>query len=116
MEKLTFGIENASNRSCERNSGKIWTEEAKSRVTGLRRCSQLSTSRQCKFYRRSGTMSMGRGYCDLDCDQTTCDGDIDFCEKPSSLRTYFFEQLKRGGSLSWEIGRKTVHFSGGRKA
>jgi len=59
-------------------------------------------------------MGRGLGYCDLNCDQTTCDGDIDFCEKPASLRTYFFEQVKRGGRLAVEIHRKDVHFSGDR--
>jgi len=78
----------------------------------------MSISKQCKFYRGSGAMSMGRGlgYCDLDCDQTTCDGDIDLCEKPVSLRTYFFEQVKRGGGLAWEITRKKVHLSENLKA
>ena len=73
--------------------------------------------RQCKFYRGSGTLSMdqGIGYCDLDCNQTTCDGDIDFCQNSSSLRTYFFEQVKRDGGLAWQIGRENVHFSGSRK-
>ncbi len=77
----------------------------------------LAISRQCKFYRNSGTLIMGRrvGNCDLDCDQTTCDGDIDFCEKPGSLRTYLFEQVKREGGLAVEIRRKNVHFSGDRK-
>lgn len=74
-------------------------------------------SRQCKFYRDSRTVSMGQGIgcCDLDCNQTTCDGDIDFCKNPSSLRTYFFEQVKRDGGLAWQIGRENVHFSGSRK-
>ena len=78
----------------------------------------MSTSRQCKFYRDLDTLSMGRrlGYCDLDCDHATCDGDIDFCEKPTSLRTYFFEQVKREGGLAWEIRRKNVNFSGSRTA
>ncbi len=78
----------------------------------------MSISKQCKFYRGLGAMSMGRGlgYCDLDCDQTTCDGDIDLCQKPVSLRTYFFEQVKRDGALAWEIRRKKVHLSENLKA
>ena len=78
----------------------------------------VSISRQCKFYRDLDTLRMGRrlGYCDLDCDHATCDGDIDFCEKPASLRTYFFEQVKREGGLAWEIRRKNVNFSGSRTA
>lgn len=78
----------------------------------------MSISRQCKFYRGSGILRMGRdiGYCDLDCDQTTCDGDFDFCERPVSLRTYFFEQVKRDGGLEWETRRKSVHFLENQKA
>ncbi len=77
----------------------------------------MSISRQCKFYRDLGNLNMGRGlgYCDLDCDQTMCDGDIDFCRAPISLRTYFFEQVKRDGGLEWEVSRRNVHFSENRK-
>ena len=77
----------------------------------------MPISRLCKFYRGSGTLSMGRGigYCDLDCDQTTCDGDIDFCQKPVSLKTYFLEQVKREGGLQWER-RRNVHSSENQKA
>ena len=77
----------------------------------------MVASRICKFYKDSGTLGVGRGigYCDLDCDQTTCDGDIDFCEKPIVLRTYLFEQVKRGGDLEWER-KRNVHFSGSLKA
>lgn len=32
------------------------------------------------------------GYCDLDGNQTVCDGDLTFCEKPSSLKKYQDEQ------------------------
>ena len=46
--------------------------------------------------------------------QTTCDGDIDFCEKPNVLKTYLFEQRKREGGLEWER-RRNVLFSGNQK-
>ena len=73
----------------------------------------MANSRQCKFYRNLDKMNMGQrlGYCDLECDHTTCNGDIDVCERSSSLRTYFFEQVKREGRLSWQIPRRSVHFS-----
>ncbi len=76
----------------------------------------MSISRECKFYRDSGTINMvkGMGYCDRDCDQTTCEGDIDFCEKPSSLKTYLIEQMKREGGLEWER-KRNVPFSGNQK-
>jgi hypothetical protein len=76
----------------------------------------MLSSKFCKFYRDSGTVNMGKGigYCDLDCDQTTCDGDIDFCEKPDSLKIYLFEQMKKGGCLEWERKRDAL-FTGNRK-
>jgi hypothetical protein len=76
----------------------------------------MGISRACKFYRDSGTINMGKGigYCDLDCDQTTCEGDIDFCENPISLKTYLIEQMKREGGLEWER-KRNVRFSGNQK-
>jgi len=76
----------------------------------------MGTSKHCKFYRDCGTVNVGRGlgYCDLDCDQTTCEGEIDFCEKPDSLKTYLFAQLKREGGLEW-VRRRNVPFSENRK-
>ncbi len=77
----------------------------------------MAILRQCKFYRNLDKLSTDRrlGYCDLECDHSTCKGDIDFCERSSSLRTYFFEQVKREGGLSWEIPRRSVHFSENHK-
>ncbi|MEW6376270.1 MAG: hypothetical protein AB1502_10850 [Thermodesulfobacteriota bacterium] len=76
----------------------------------------MSISKQCSFYRDSETLNMGCGigYCDLDCDRTTCDGDIQFCEKPDVLRKYLLEQKKRDGGPGWER-RRNVHFSGGQR-
>jgi hypothetical protein len=76
----------------------------------------MLSSRFCKFYRDSGTISVGRGlgYCDLDCVQTTCDGDIDFCEKPNVLKKYLSDQRKREGGSLWEKKRDAL-FSGNRK-
>ncbi len=76
----------------------------------------MSILRPCSFYRDSGTLNMGRGigYCDLDGDQTTCDGDIDFCEKPDVLKKYLLEQRKREGGSVWERGRD-ARFSGNQK-
>jgi hypothetical protein len=76
----------------------------------------MSNLRECSFYRDSETLNMGQGigYCDLDCDRTTCDGDIQFCEKPDILRKYLLEQKKREGGLGWEK-KRNVHFSGGER-
>lgn len=68
----------------------------------------MTDVRRCKFYRDTDTIhiGVGIGYCDLDCDQTTCEGDIDFCEKPDSLKIYLFEQIRREGGVNWESKRK----------
>jgi hypothetical protein len=76
----------------------------------------MEIPRRCKFYRDPGnvTMDRGIGYCDLDSDQATCDGGIDFCEKSIALKTYLFEQIKRGGGLEWER-KRNVPFSTDQK-
>ncbi len=45
---------------------------------------------RCLFYRASEGIGLGRGigHCDLDGGQTVCDGDPNFCEKPSELKKY----------------------------
>ncbi len=51
---------------------------------------------QCPFHRSSDNVSVGRGigYCNLDCTQTICDGDVDFCENPGFLKRYLLEEKK----------------------
>ena len=72
----------------------------------------MPISRPCSFYRDSESLNLGRGigYCDLDCDRTTCDGDIHFCEKPEILKKYLMEQKRREGGMGWEK-RRNVPFS-----
>jgi len=76
----------------------------------------MATLGLCSFYRNSGTLIMGQpmAYCDLDCDRTTCDGDLQFCEKPDVLRRRSSDQKKKGGDLGWER-RKDAHFSGSQR-
>jgi len=76
----------------------------------------MAISGLCSFYRNSGTLIMGRpmAYCDLDCDRTTCDGDLHLCEKPDVLRKRLSDQKKKGGDLEWER-RKDAHFSGSQR-
>lgn len=53
--------------------------------------------RICLFYRTSSSsLIYGRfiGYCDLDCDRTTCDGEIVYCEKPDILKKYLINHKK----------------------
>jgi len=69
--------------------------------------------RPCSFYRDSGTPNMGRGigYCDLGCDQTTCDADIHFCEIPDILKKYLLAERRRE---EWEK-KRDAPFSGNQK-
>jgi hypothetical protein len=36
----------------------------------------------------------GIGYCDIEGNSTTCEGDVSFCEKPDALREYFRKKLE----------------------
>jgi hypothetical protein len=49
---------------------------------------------------------MGRviGYCDLDCDRTTCYGDTDLLEKPDTLGKYLLRNS--GKKEAWDGGRE----------
>jgi hypothetical protein len=66
----------------------------------------------CKLYADSGSVEIGQdaGYCDLDCDQTTCKGGLDSCQKSDILKRYCFEQIKREGGLEWEKRRNVSFF------
>ena len=78
----------------------------------------MAISRLCKFYRdlcrlyaESGSVEMERetGYCDLDCNQTTCKGWLDSCQKSDVLKRYYFEEIRREGGFEWDK-RKNVSF------
>jgi hypothetical protein len=62
--------------------------------------------KECPFYRTSESLSMGRGlgYCDLDCDRATCEGDQHLCEKPDALKKYLSEQKKRERGIEYYSG------------
>ena len=47
----------------------------------------METDLKCSFYRNSKNIDIGHGlgFCNLDGDQTICNGDINYCEKPSTL-------------------------------
>lgn len=79
----------------------------------------MATQRLCRFYRdfcklyadsESSHMDKGIGRCDLDCDQTTCKGGLDSCQKSDILKRYYFEQIKREGGLEWERKRNVFFF------
>jgi len=50
----------------------------------------MAFQKHCRFYRDSKSLSIGHGigFCDLDANRTICDGDLNFCEKPSDLMKY----------------------------
>lgn len=59
--------------------------------------------KECPFYRTSESLNMGRGvgYCDLDCDRATCEGDQHLCEKPDALKKFLSEQKKREKGMAY---------------
>jgi len=56
-------------------------------------------------------MGQGIGYCDLGCDQTTCDADIHFCEILDILKKYLLAERRRE---EWEK-KRDAPFSGNQK-
>jgi len=67
----------------------------------------MDLERKCPFYQRCENLNVGRGigYCSLDGDQPTCDGDIHFCETIDLLKGYCFVQKRR---KEWEK-RRNAH-------
>jgi hypothetical protein len=63
-------------------------------LTSIREGKQVSIKQLCSFYRDSEGLGLGRGigHCDLDGGQTVCEGDLNFCEKPTDLKKYESKQ------------------------
>jgi DNA-binding NtrC family response regulator len=59
----------------------------------------MSTAGKCSFYRNPQSLAMGRGlgYCDLDGDQASCEGDVQFCKNREALRKQLLEQKGKEG-------------------
>ena len=69
----------------------------------------MSTASKCSFYRspQSIAVGIGLGYCDLDGDQTICDGDVQFCKDPETLRKRLLERKsKEASNHKGEEGQK----------
>ena len=51
---------------------------------------------KCLLFRRRGSSSMKKrpGYCEIDDQNATCEGDVSFCEKPDAFREYFRKKLE----------------------
>jgi hypothetical protein len=77
----------------------------------------MTIERLCKFYEDTEATHHGRdiGCCDLNCDQTTCQGDIDFCKNPDMLKRYLFAQMRKEGGLKWVVRRNVPLFIGSQK-
>ena len=56
----------------------------------------MGDERKCPLFRKpeSISMGMGIGYCDIDSGSTTCDGDVNFCERPDALKKYLRARLE----------------------
>jgi hypothetical protein len=76
----------------------------------------MTGSKQCSYYRNSGTSNIERGigYCDLDCDRSNCDGEIKFFKKTDVLRNYLSQHEKREGDFQWKKRRNPL-FSGDQR-
>jgi hypothetical protein len=53
---------------------------------------------KCLLYMKPKSL-MGKriGHCDVDSSSATCEGDVNFCERPESLRQYFRRIVEEGG-------------------
>jgi len=73
----------------------------------------MDLEKKCSFYRSCENLNVGRGigYCNLDGDQPTCDGDIHFCETLDLLIGDSSVQKRR---KEWEK-RRNAHSSGSQK-
>jgi hypothetical protein len=71
---------------------------------------KMLPERRCSFYRDSVSLSVDRGlgYCDLDCDRTTCNGYIQFCEKAETLKRYLIEKGKGKQGLDLQQRKKQL--------
>lgn len=65
----------------------------------------METELICSFYRNSKNIDLGRGlgFCDLDGGQTICNGDLNYCEKPSTLSN---SQKQQNGNGNGKNRRK----------
>jgi hypothetical protein len=77
----------------------------------------MTIQKLCKFYRDTETVRHNRGIgcCDLDCNQTTCEGNIDICQNPDMLKRYLFAQMRKEGGLKWVVRRNVPLFIGNQK-
>ena len=56
---------------------------------------EMEEKKKCPLFRQPEGLSFGKGvgYCDIDNDSTTCEGDVKSCEKPDALKQYLRRKL-----------------------
>jgi len=56
---------------------------------------EMSNQKICPLFRRPEGLGMGKGigYCDIDSGSMTCEGDVEFCERPDALKKYLRAKL-----------------------
>ncbi len=56
---------------------------------------EMRNQKICPLFRRPEGLGMGKGigYCDIDSGSTTCEGDVEFCERPDALKKYLRAKL-----------------------
>ncbi len=55
----------------------------------------MGEKKKCPLFRKPENLSIGKGigYCDFDNSSRTCEGDVEFCERPDALRLYLRKRL-----------------------
>ena len=56
----------------------------------------MGEEKKCPLFRRPETLSIGKGigYCDIDSSSATCEGDVNYCERPDALKRYLRNKLE----------------------
>lgn len=59
----------------------------------------MEEKKKCPLFREPEGLSFGKGigYCDIDSDSTTCEGNVKLCEKPDALKRYLLRKLNDFG-------------------
>ena len=67
----------------------------------------MSVFKKCPYHRSSASIAIGQclGHCDFGASLTICDGDMEFCEKPGTLREYLkdYDRRKEMGAAKDEL-------------
>jgi hypothetical protein len=57
----------------------------------------MGEEKKCPLFRRPESLSIGKGigYCDMDSNITTCEGDVRFCDKTEALKRYLRTRIDK---------------------